>query len=188
MFTASEIDVFSLPSVPIKLRLTLPSVTGIYFVIDRFNVVRYIGLSRNIRTRWYAGAHHVFDYLSKEDGAKIAYLEITDVSLLKTAEVVFIKHFKPDLNKSNGGQMGAKEIQDGLTNPRIRYNRSHPESLQKAESNRKANYRSASIRFHKENDADLIQWLESQDGTFQDAIKAALYDSFRRKNKSKKDR
>lgn len=71
--------------------------------------------------------------------------------------------------------------------PQKRYNRSHPESLAKAQENLKANYKRITLNLHKENDADLIQWLESQDGTFQDAIKTALYDSFRRKNKSRKN-
>lgn len=59
--------------------------------------------------------------------------------------------------------------------PQQRYNRSHPEAIKKSESNRQASYKTVSVRFHKVDDAKLIQWLESQGGSLQDAIKTTLY-------------
>jgi excinuclease UvrABC nuclease subunit len=52
MFAPNEIDVFSLPFVTLDSKKNLPKDSGVYFLIDESNGIRYIGLAINIKNRW----------------------------------------------------------------------------------------------------------------------------------------
>ncbi|MDZ8135795.1 MAG: GIY-YIG nuclease family protein [Nostoc sp. DedQUE04] len=52
MINPQTINPFFLPSVTLEKRSQLPVTSGIYFVIDIQNKVRYIGKAINLRERW----------------------------------------------------------------------------------------------------------------------------------------
>lgn len=104
MFAAEEVDVLGLPFVDLSQKDDLPPVPGIYFAIDEAKKIRYIGLSKNLKHRWRY--HHKLESLAKIPGIKIAYLAVSDSSLLGEIEVALINHFRPDLNKTQGGEPG----------------------------------------------------------------------------------
>lgn len=106
MISAESIDIASLPWVTQSDRHTLPSRPGIYFVLDLSGNVRYIGLSKNLRIRW--ARHHKSKILQEVEGVKIAYLIVSNTSLLAEIEVALIRHFKPDLNFTDGGESGGR--------------------------------------------------------------------------------
>lgn len=96
MITPQSLDLSTLPSVTLERRCELPQESGIYFAIDTENVVQYIGLSKNIQRRWLQ--HHRYDVLATIDGVRIAYLLVSDVTLLPEIEAALIEWFQPILN------------------------------------------------------------------------------------------
>ena len=101
MFSVDTVKVSELPFVSLLNCRNLPSVPGIYFVLDASADVRYIGLSKDLRARWMA--HHKYDAFQSLGAISVAYLTVSDISLLSSIEVALIKHFKPDMNTSKGG-------------------------------------------------------------------------------------
>lgn len=86
---------FQLDSVNIEDKDDLPEESGIYFVIDKFNIY-YIGMSSNLQKRWYD--HHKQQELSSLQNIKISYLDCLPKHYLKNIESALIEHFKPKLN------------------------------------------------------------------------------------------
>jgi hypothetical protein len=96
MIEPSSINPLTLPSVPLENRKQLPETPSIYFAIDSLGTIQYIGRSKNLKQRW-AGHHHFSD-LNKIGGVKIAWLEVSDESLLDSIEEALIGYFEPPLN------------------------------------------------------------------------------------------
>jgi hypothetical protein len=93
-----DIDVSSLPWLPLFVNSAFPSQPCIYFVMDSQSSVKYIGRTLDTFYRW--GSHHRFDELIKIEGAKIAYLFLDEPKLVK-AEAELIRRFEPPLNRVN---------------------------------------------------------------------------------------
>lgn len=85
-----------LPSIDFEDRNQLPEVAGIYFAIDSNDNIQYIGQSMNIRNR--LRTHNRKQQLSELSGVRIAYLEVSDTSLLNDIEQALIDYFDPFLN------------------------------------------------------------------------------------------
>ncbi|HYX13478.1 MAG TPA: helix-turn-helix domain-containing protein [Nostoc sp.] len=96
-FTPNQVNPLSLPSLPLEWRKALPDCAGIYFAIDSNDAVQYIGRSNNIRLRWVQ--HHKNQQLTKISAVRLAWLEVSDKSLLAPIEEALIKWFDPPLNR-----------------------------------------------------------------------------------------
>jgi excinuclease UvrABC nuclease subunit len=55
-----------LPNLPLKSRGQLPEKSGIYYVIDDQSIIWYIGLAKNLRSRWAGKSHHRIYQLEKQ--------------------------------------------------------------------------------------------------------------------------
>lgn len=97
MIKPQEINLNDLPCVPLNKKKELPTVAGIYFAIDAQGKVQYIGRTKNLKNRWTR--HHRESQLNELTNIKIAYLEISEISLLSEIERALIKWFKPFLNR-----------------------------------------------------------------------------------------
>lgn len=97
MFNPSIVNPLSLPSVPLEKRYDLPTIPGIYNAIDSQGVVQYIGRSNNIRQRWLQ--HHRNRQLQVMGGINLAWLFVSDESLLPAIEFALIESFNPLLNR-----------------------------------------------------------------------------------------
>lgn len=93
MLNPSDINLSTLPRVPLTDRRNLPTTSGIYFAIAN-GEVQYIGRSVNIRQRW--ADHHRAGQLRAD--THIVYLEVSDLSLLPEIETALIEWFDPKLN------------------------------------------------------------------------------------------
>jgi len=98
MISPSEINLSTLPSVPLKDRSQLPQSSGIYFAIDSLGTVQYIGRTNNLNQRWTQ--HHRHYQLSEIGLVRIAYLT-ADIDLLPSIEAALIQWFNPVLNGSD---------------------------------------------------------------------------------------
>lgn len=107
MIDPSTIDVSVLPSVGLDDRSSLPQLSGIYFVLDAFNEVLYIGRTSNFWQRWKQ--HSKLKDFRGLVHTKIAWLGISDIDLLPRLEEALIAHFQPLLNRSSNGG-GVKTI------------------------------------------------------------------------------
>ena len=96
MINPQSLDLASLPSVPLAEKDKLPASPGIYFAIDSFSTIQYIGLSVNVKHRW--GQHHRYKQLLSLGGIKLAWLIVDNIALLSEIEKALIAHFKPVLN------------------------------------------------------------------------------------------
>ena len=95
MINPSQLNLSTLPSVPLCDRRQLPTTSGIYFALSG-GTVQYIGRSVNIQQRW--AGHHRTDQLSAMQNPRIAYIAISDKSLLPEIETALIEWFDPPLN------------------------------------------------------------------------------------------
>lgn len=93
-----SIDPLNLPSLPLESRKDLPNCQGIYFVISSQGLIQYIGRTNNLKKRWQK--HHRLSQLEKYLDVKIAWLEVSDCSLLPLIEKALIEWFKPYLNQT----------------------------------------------------------------------------------------
>ena len=96
MIAPESLNLSTLPSVLLANRKQLPPILGIYFAINSLGVVQYIGQSVNIRNRWLN--HHRQSELDVVGNVSIAYLEVSEPSLLSEIEWALIEYFHPPLN------------------------------------------------------------------------------------------
>lgn len=96
MINPSEINLSSLPWVPLDATAGFPAQPGIYFAIDSLNQVQYIGRSANVQGRWKS--HHKYSDLAAIGGVRIAYLFVDAPDLLPEIEAALIRWFTPPLN------------------------------------------------------------------------------------------
>ena len=76
-------------------------VPAIYFAIDSQEVIQYIGMTKNAKTRWRN--HHKLPELESLEGSesiRIAYLEFSEPKMLREIEFALIEWFKPPLNNT----------------------------------------------------------------------------------------
>lgn len=88
----------SLPSVSLEDRKLLPDSPGIYLAIAEDMTVLYVGQSTRVRTRWWQ--HHRFYELKEIGNVRIAWVTVSDPTLLLGIEKALISHFNPPLNGS----------------------------------------------------------------------------------------
>lgn len=92
-----NINLLELPSLPLECYKTLPKCAAVYMVLSSENKVLYIGQSVNIQNRWRS--HHRRKRLIKIPGLRIAWLQVSDFSLLESIELALIQFFTPKLNR-----------------------------------------------------------------------------------------
>lgn len=107
MINPSEIDLLALPSLHLDDKKHLPQCPGVYFAIDSNDKVQYIGISQDIKARW--SQHHRENQLNGIGQIKIAYLEISELDMLRDVETALINWFTPPLNNSRVHRI--KELQ-----------------------------------------------------------------------------
>lgn len=95
-----EIDVnfdkrFQIDPIAVK---SLPESGGIYFAIDSNNVVQYIGSSVNLNQKWLSTKEN--EELEQIKNLKIAWIKISDRTLLPMIERALIHYFQPILNEA----------------------------------------------------------------------------------------
>lgn len=91
------IDPCSLPSLPLAEKRQLPTVPGIYFLMDG-NKPLYIGKAKNLKQRWVR--HHRAEQASQvATEPRIAWLQC-DLALLSELEPLLQEQFKPKLNNT----------------------------------------------------------------------------------------
>lgn len=91
-----EIKPEYLPSTPLSVLKALPVSGGIYFVISESEEILYIGRSRNLQRR--LRGHHRLAQFKKASDVRIAWLGISDDSLLPDIEAALILYFSPTHN------------------------------------------------------------------------------------------
>ncbi|MBW4455876.1 MAG: GIY-YIG nuclease family protein [Nostoc indistinguendum CM1-VF10] len=96
MINPQELDLQSLPWLPLEEKAAFPKRAAIYFAIDSQKNIQYIGRSVNVRERW--DNHHKYHDLAAMTGIRIAYLLVDLPELLPAIEDVLILHFQPPLN------------------------------------------------------------------------------------------
>lgn len=121
MINPETLDLSTLPSLPLSDRKQLPAIPCIYFAISS-GTVQYIGMSKNLRNRWVN--HHRLSRLSLN--SNIAWLKVSDISLMPEIENALIHWFKPPLN--NGFQ--EQQIKTNFpTGGRVSINAYIPENM-----------------------------------------------------------
>lgn len=98
MINPQTLNISELPYLPLNQKSKLPDVAGIYLAIDERGKVYYIGQSKNINQRWLQ--HHRIYQLEHIGNIKIAWLAISETSLLDEVETALIEYFNPPLNNS----------------------------------------------------------------------------------------
>lgn len=106
MLNPSDLDLGSLPWLPLEARSAFPRHPAIYFAITSDAQVQYIGRSIDPKRRWKA--HHRYSELSEMSGVRIAYL-FADADLLPVIEAALIDWFKPPLNSVRVENAAAEE-------------------------------------------------------------------------------
>lgn len=92
----NSVNPLDLPSIFLDQRKTLPRVQAVYFVISDTDEILYIGCSVNLNSRWIG--HHKLRELEGLGVVRIAWMEVSELSLLAEIEIALITHFAPRLN------------------------------------------------------------------------------------------
>lgn len=96
-FNPATLDIASLPSLPLSERKTLPQRSGYYFVLSDDEKIIYIGMTRDLRVRWYS--HNKHKQMVEHGAARIAYLIVERGMLFIHNEMALIQHYDPPLNQ-----------------------------------------------------------------------------------------
>ena len=96
MINPSEINLSSLPWLPLEERSAFPRQPAIYFAIDAQDQIQYIGRSIDPKLRW--SGHHRYEQLAAIERVRIAYLFVDSPELLPAIEAALIEWFDPPLN------------------------------------------------------------------------------------------
>ena len=72
MIDPKELDISTLPWLPLEAKSAFPRQPAIYFAMDSNDVIQYIGRSINPKQRWVN--HHKYNDLQKIGEIKIVYL------------------------------------------------------------------------------------------------------------------
>lgn len=102
MTSHPDINLASLPSLPLSQRNRLPFCPAIYFALDSKDRVLYIGRAVNLVERWKD--HHRLDQLTrihKRSPVRLLWLDCSgNIGQLATWETYYISFFKPLLNST----------------------------------------------------------------------------------------
>ncbi len=98
MINPECLDICKLPSLPLEEKYKLPDIAGIYLCINEAEEIYYIGQSKNINRRWLQ--HHRNYQLEDIGNIRIAWIAISETSLLNDIETALIEYFNPSLNNS----------------------------------------------------------------------------------------
>lgn len=93
MIIPKRVNPTLLPSVRLDNLEKLPEIAAIYFVLNDFEEVLYIGKTENIKRRW--NSDNKKELLER---TKITYFPIASADRLSEIETTFIKWFKPQYN------------------------------------------------------------------------------------------
>ncbi len=96
MISPESIDLLALPSVQLSDKRSLPHCPAIYFVLDGEEIV-YIGQTNSLLLRWQA--HHKLKECKALENPRIAWIEISDTTLVLDIEAALIEWFKPMMMK-----------------------------------------------------------------------------------------
>ena len=100
---SQEVNLHLLPFVTLAELRYLPTCAGIYFVTQEGGEVVYIGQSKSIRQRWQS--HHLITELCESSDLaiartiRVAWLAVDNTELLTQLESVFIRFYRPRLNR-----------------------------------------------------------------------------------------
>jgi excinuclease UvrABC nuclease subunit len=95
-FAPENIPFLALPWKRLQDRKQMPSCAAVYFVCDATGKVLYIGQSTNLLQRWIF--HNRLDQCRAVKACRIAWLEVSDPSLLPAIEEACIAYFCPPWN------------------------------------------------------------------------------------------
>jgi DNA-binding transcriptional regulator YiaG len=90
-----NVNISSLPRLPISERKKLPNSRGLYFVLSEDEIV-YIGQTINFKQRWIA--HHISSYINSFQNVDIAWWQTQESADLSELENKAISFFQPKLN------------------------------------------------------------------------------------------
>lgn len=93
---ASLINIATLPTISLSDRASLPSCSGIYFLLSSKGKLLYIGRSINIANRWRNG-HHQHRLRNRFKNLWLAWYE-SDIESLETLEAELINCYNPPFN------------------------------------------------------------------------------------------
>lgn len=99
MFDPQTIPLLTLPSVAFDNRKALPTYAAIYFVLNAQGTVLYIGQTQCLFQRWQG---HFFARFRAHHASRIAWLVMSDDTLLKPVEKACIAYFDPLCNTRKG--------------------------------------------------------------------------------------
>jgi GIY-YIG catalytic domain len=97
---ADDIDPLSLPSIPWKMKLTLPDTYAIYFILNDLDCLLYIGQTKNLRKR-IEQAYPIKEKNIDIDRCRIAWLELRGSKLIEY-EKACVKGLSPLFNERCG--------------------------------------------------------------------------------------
>lgn len=116
-----QVDIFSLPSVPVLECEKLPRKGGVYFVVYESKRMEYIGEAANLNKRWKR--HCRFSDLESPEKSKIYWLEISDSKKRQEFEKRLIIHHHSRLNvRWNFGNYTGEPIKEKKPFGRIIFN------------------------------------------------------------------
>jgi hypothetical protein len=84
-------------TLPLTDKRKLPNCPAVYLLIDQSNTILYIGETEQLVLRWLS--HDQLHLQLSYDDLRIAWIECSDTSLLKTIEWLLIQRFDPPYNK-----------------------------------------------------------------------------------------
>ncbi|WP_198648406.1 GIY-YIG nuclease family protein [Cyanothece sp. BG0011] len=96
-----ETSILTLPKVALENRKELPSLSGVYYVIDQNNIIWYIGQAKNLQSRWKSQSHHRLFQLKSQKKVKFTiYYRTLESSKLNEVEQKEIAKYHPHLNQT----------------------------------------------------------------------------------------
>ncbi len=108
LFKDNPSAVLSLPSVELDQKCRLPERPLVYLVLNVENKVLYVGQTQNGKARW-SGGHHKLKALREMQGIRIAWIEVSELFLLKLIEDALIQCLEPLLNDAPGRPSEGKQ-------------------------------------------------------------------------------
>lgn len=122
---AKKVKPWKLPSLPLGWRKGFPKCPAIYFAISGKKIL-YIGKSINLASRW--AGHHRLAELEQFEEVRIAWIEVSDRSLLLAIEKALIQYFKPTLN-ARLVKVRKPKGRPGNSNPTFKLTSPNPEPM-----------------------------------------------------------
>ncbi|AVH68517.1 GIY-YIG nuclease family protein [Nostoc sp. 'Peltigera membranacea cyanobiont' N6] len=121
-------------SLPFKQRCELPTISGIYTVVDYCGNVWYVGQAVNLNARWLGKGHHRYPQLNRSNTKwqYRIYWKSYPLSELNQKEQYYIDLFQPSINRTKvkkyslGKPQLKIEVNKSLDNVQFVYFRGNP--------------------------------------------------------------